>query len=455
MCGIGRRCRTGDAGRRLNQQAAAAGRASVGFLNPAIYTISKGANYATAFHDTTTGNNFWPSSPSKFSAVTGYDLCTGRGTPNGTNLVNALAGPPILAPLIVSNGFVLMVESCPNGAVDPAETVTVNFGLKNIGTARTTNLVATLLATGGILSPSGPRTFGVLSTNGTAVVQPFTFIATGNCGGTNTASLQLQDGAPNLGTVTFPFGLGQSSVSTVCSQNFDGVTGPALPAGWTTSTSGAQSAWVTSTSARDTKTNSAFSPDPASVGVNELDSPTITLPVGSAQFSLAWDPAVLRYVGSGSYGLTGLSAGSFGTTLAESGKLAFAWYDSAAVGMTLADGTVLFTANFEVIGKAGSVSAVALAGAPTAQEVSVDFALAAFGAQDGNVSVVGPGALVRNSGYAKGVFRLSVPTEKGRSYILEFTDALAPANWTALPAVGGDGTVNVLMDPAATNQQRF
>ena len=56
---------------------------------------------------------------------------------------------------------------------------------------------------------------------------------------------------------------------------------------------------------------------------------------------------------------------------------------------------------------------------------------------------------------AKGVFRLSVPTEKGRSCIQEFTDALAPANWTALPSVGGDGTVNVLMDPAATNQQRF
>jgi hypothetical protein len=177
--------------------------------------------------------------------------------------------------------------------------------------------------------------------------------------------------------------------------------------------------------------------------------------VTSAQFSLAWDPAVLRYVGTGSCGLTGLSAGSFGTTLAGSGKLAFAWFDSAAVGVTLADGTVLFTANFEVIGKAGSVSAVALAGAPTAQEVSVDFALAAPGAQDGNVRVVGPGALVSNPGYAKGAFRLSVPTEKGRAYILEFTDALAHANWTALPSVGGDGTVNVLMDPAATNQQRF
>jgi len=177
--------------------------------------------------------------------------------------------------------------------------------------------------------------------------------------------------------------------------------------------------------------------------------------VTSAQFRLAWDPAVLRYVGTGSYGLRGMSAGSFGTTLAESGKLGFAWYDSEAVGVTLADRAVLFTVSFEVIGKAGSVSAVAFAGSPIATEVSLDFARAAFGAQDGSVVVVGPGVAVSNLGYAKGVFRLSVPTEQGRLYSLEFSDSLAPAKWTALPAVAGDGTVTLLVDPAATNQQRF
>jgi hypothetical protein len=177
--------------------------------------------------------------------------------------------------------------------------------------------------------------------------------------------------------------------------------------------------------------------------------------VTSAQFSLVWDPTVLRYVGTGSYGLTGLGAGCFGTGLTASGKLGFAWYDPEADGVTLADGTVLFTVSFEVIGKVGRVSAVALAGAPTAQAVSVDVTRVAFGAQDGNVSVVGPGVLVTTPGYAKGAFRLSVPTEKGRSYILEFTETLTPANWTALPAVKGDGTVTDLVDPAATNQHGF
>ena len=261
------------------------GQATVGFLNPALYAIGKGANYATCFHDITTGNNFSSSSPSKFSAVAGYDLCTGWGTPNGMNLINALAGPSVVAPLLVSNSFTLTAESCPNGAVDPGETVTVNFGLKNVGTANTTNLVATLLATGGIVSPTGPQTYGVLVANGAAVALPFTFTATGSCGGTNTATLQLQDGTASLGTVTFSFLLGQLTVSTTFSQNFDGVTAPALPAGWATSTSGAESAWVTSTSASDTAPNSVFSPDPASIGVNELDSPAIPLPAGQSQLT--------------------------------------------------------------------------------------------------------------------------------------------------------------------------
>jgi len=78
----------------MNQQAVSAGRSSVGFLNPAIYTIGKGTEYASSFHDITSGNNIWADSPNDYYAVTGYDLCTGWGTPNGQSLINALAGAP-------------------------------------------------------------------------------------------------------------------------------------------------------------------------------------------------------------------------------------------------------------------------------------------------------------------------------------------------------------------------
>jgi subtilase family serine protease len=74
----------------VNEQAANANRPSVGFINPAIYAIGKGTNYATDFHDIVDGDNTWSGSPAQFYAASGYDLCTGWGTPTGTNFINAL-----------------------------------------------------------------------------------------------------------------------------------------------------------------------------------------------------------------------------------------------------------------------------------------------------------------------------------------------------------------------------
>jgi subtilase family serine protease len=69
----------------VNQQSVSHGHATVGFLNPTLYTIGLGANYGTNFHDITSGSN------GAYSAVKGYDLVTGWGSPNGAGLVNTLA----------------------------------------------------------------------------------------------------------------------------------------------------------------------------------------------------------------------------------------------------------------------------------------------------------------------------------------------------------------------------
>jgi subtilase family serine protease len=74
----------------VNQQAVNVGHAPVGFLNPALYALAKSQYYTNVFNDTTTGNNTWSASPTKYFAVTNYDLCTGLGTPKGTNLIAAL-----------------------------------------------------------------------------------------------------------------------------------------------------------------------------------------------------------------------------------------------------------------------------------------------------------------------------------------------------------------------------
>jgi subtilase family serine protease len=67
-----------------NQQAVANGLALIGFLNPTFYQIGLSSNYTKDFHDITSG------SCGALTAVKGYDLCTGWGSPNGANLINAL-----------------------------------------------------------------------------------------------------------------------------------------------------------------------------------------------------------------------------------------------------------------------------------------------------------------------------------------------------------------------------
>jgi subtilase family serine protease len=75
----------------VNQQVVANGHSTLGFINPTIYSIGKGASYNDVFHDITSGNNNNGDGAS-YNAVVGYDLVTGWGTPNGQNLINTLAG---------------------------------------------------------------------------------------------------------------------------------------------------------------------------------------------------------------------------------------------------------------------------------------------------------------------------------------------------------------------------
>jgi hypothetical protein len=189
------------------------------------------------------------------------------------------------APSISAAGNALLAESCTpaNGAIDPGETVTVAFSLKNVGSANDGDLVATLLPNGGVVQPSGPQSYGALVVGGSSVAKSFSFTANGTCGRTITNTFQLQDGGINLGTATFILPLGARQ--TVFAQNFDAVTPPLLPGGWTTSTTAGQTPWVTSAGSADTAPNAAFASDLPNTGIAELDSPPIPIATDAAQLS--------------------------------------------------------------------------------------------------------------------------------------------------------------------------
>jgi uncharacterized repeat protein (TIGR01451 family) len=68
-------------------------------------------------------------------------------------------------------------------------------------------------ATNGVVNVSGPVKYGVLIDNGPTVAEPFTFTAVGSNGQNISATLSLQDGATNLGTVVFGFTIGGGTAS--------------------------------------------------------------------------------------------------------------------------------------------------------------------------------------------------------------------------------------------------
>jgi len=323
----------------INQQAALAGQAPIGFINPAIYALARGSNYLASFRDITNGNNIGANTPGKYYAVAGYDLCTGWGTPTGTNLINGLA-PLAFVPVIMNNGWSLVSESSApaNTSVDPGETVTLSFSLRNTGLVPTSNLVATLQANGGVVAPSPPRHYGALAAfNGTGS-QSFTFTASGSCGSSIMETLQLSDGTNIFTPINFPLSLGSATPAQTFAQNFDGVSSPSLPAGWTTSVvSGTATNWVTTSSSKDTAPNSAFCRDITGAGANALISPIIPIALSSAQLTFRQNS---KFENSGNSYFDGgvleirIASGPFIDILAAGGSFASGGYNGVLAAGT-------------------------------------------------------------------------------------------------------------------------
>jgi hypothetical protein len=79
----------------INEQLAAQAQPPEGFMNPPIYALSRTTNYQSCFHDITIGNNTNLYSAGLYKAGPGYDLCTGWGSPSGSNLIGFLCPEPL------------------------------------------------------------------------------------------------------------------------------------------------------------------------------------------------------------------------------------------------------------------------------------------------------------------------------------------------------------------------
>ncbi len=67
-----------------NQEAVAAGKPVVGFINPALYALAGTQAYSSDFHDETSGVS------GNYKCTPSYDLVTGLGSPQGQSFIDAL-----------------------------------------------------------------------------------------------------------------------------------------------------------------------------------------------------------------------------------------------------------------------------------------------------------------------------------------------------------------------------
>ena len=191
---------------------------------------------------------------------------------NGQTLPRNFALGPV--PVIESTGSQLANESCAiNQAAEPGETVTFNIALRNTGVLSATNLTATLLPSNEIVNPGATQSYGTVVPDGPSIARPFTFTVAPSvgCGAVINLNLEIGDNGSFIGNVSIPI---QTGVRRFAMQeNFDGVTAPALPAGWTTTSSENHQLWRTSADRKQSIPNSLFSPAPHQAGLNEVTSP--------------------------------------------------------------------------------------------------------------------------------------------------------------------------------------
>jgi subtilase family serine protease len=104
----------------VNQQLAYDEQPPIGFLNPTIYAENVTSSYTTDFHDITSGTS------GSYSAVAGYDLVTGWGSP-GAGLIAALTGPPTAGFNLSASPSSLSIAQGAAGNTTVTSTVTGGF----------------------------------------------------------------------------------------------------------------------------------------------------------------------------------------------------------------------------------------------------------------------------------------------------------------------------------------
>ncbi len=202
-----------------------------------------------------------------------------------------------------------------NGFADPGESLILTVPISNpFFSTNATSVTASV-------SGGGTGNYSTI-TPGASASQTISYTVPSGaaCGSVLSVTVTINS---NFGTVarTFPLYVGQPV--TTYTENFDSVTAPALPAGWTSAISGSGTNWVTSTTTPDTAPNGVFAPNATATGSTTLTSPTIPITTSGARLSFrqsynfeeGFDGGALEIkIGAGAFTDILTAGGSFITT---------------------------------------------------------------------------------------------------------------------------------------------
>ena len=248
----------------VNEQSVANGNGSLGFINPSLYTIGLSSSYDSDFHDITSGSN-------GYSATTGYDLATGWGSPNGSGLLNALAGSSTPSFTLASSPSSLTITQGNSGT--STITVTDLGGFSGSVTLAASGLPSGVTAAFSANPTSSASTL-TLTASSTATTGNATVTITGTSGSltaTTTVSLTVNAAAsPNFSVSASPASLsvtqGASGTSTIT----------------ITSSGGFNSATTLSASGLPSGVTAAFSTNPVTPPANGTATSVLTLTASSS-----------------------------------------------------------------------------------------------------------------------------------------------------------------------------
>jgi subtilase family serine protease len=247
-----------------NQQAATNGD-SIGFINPIIYPAALGSSYSTLFHDITSG------SCGTYSGITGYDLCTGWGSPNTTGLINLLAGSA--TPSFTLSGSPSSLTITQGNSGTSTITVTDIGGFTGSVTLAASGLPSGVTAAFGTNPTTGTSVL-TLTASSAATTGSATVTITGTSGSlTATTTLALTVNS----TATPNFTIAASPTSVTVTQGASGTSTITI-----TSTGGFNSATTLSASGLPSGVTAAFSTNPVAPPANGSATSTLTLTVSAS-----------------------------------------------------------------------------------------------------------------------------------------------------------------------------